>query len=103
MSDDFDVQDMEHLKSIEHAPFYPIGQLYRSVMEGLVERGLAKRVQFDGYVISERGAKVLAVHRNAVILGLDPVVCDGVYPRTSDGRCQGCGTTDEIHPTRSPR
>lgn len=31
------------------------------------------------------------------ILGLDPQECDGVYPRTRDGRCQGCGVVGE-HP-----
>lgn len=35
----------------------------------------------------------------AVILGLDPRECDGIYPRTRDGRCQGCGTVGE-HPQR---
>ena len=29
---------------------------------------------------------------NAVILGLSLNECDGTYPRTSDGRCHGCGT-----------
>jgi hypothetical protein len=33
----------------------------------------------------------------AVILGNDPKACDGIYPRTSDGRCQGCGIVGE-HP-----
>ena len=31
----------------------------------------------------------------AVILGNDPKTCDGIYPRTRDGRCQGCGRTDD--------
>ena len=34
---------------------------------------------------------------NAFILGLDPAKCDGVYPRTRDGRCQGCGIVGD-HP-----
>lgn len=34
---------------------------------------------------------------NAVILGLDPKECDSIYPRTRDGRCQGCGIVGE-HP-----
>lgn len=36
---------------------------------------------------------------NAFILGLEPEECDGVYPRTSDGRCHGCGIVGE-HPPR---
>jgi len=31
----------------------------------------------------------------AIILGLDPATCDGVYPRTRDGRCQGCGVVGD--------
>lgn len=31
----------------------------------------------------------------AVILGVHPESCDGVYPRTRDGRCHGCGRQDE--------
>ncbi len=37
---------------------------------------------------------------SAVILGLSLENCDGIYPRTRDGRCQGCGTpseTEQIH------
>ena len=37
----------------------------------------------------------------AVILGLDPATCDGVYPRTRDGRCQGCGIVGD-HPPHEP-
>ena len=29
---------------------------------------------------------------NAVILGLSLSECDGIYPRTRDGQCHGCGT-----------
>lgn len=29
----------------------------------------------------------------AYIRGLDLSECDGIYPRTRDGQCQGCGTT----------
>jgi hypothetical protein len=32
-----------------------------------------------------------------MILGLDPAKCDGIYPRTRDGRCHGCGIVGE-HP-----
>lgn len=27
----------------------------------------------------------------AVILGISTAECDGIYPRTRDGRCHGCG------------
>ncbi len=30
---------------------------------------------------------------SAVILGIPLAECDGFFPRTRDGRCQGCGTT----------
>jgi hypothetical protein len=42
---------------------------------------------------------------NALILGLSQTNCDGVYPRTRDGRCQGCGTTAVPHPRpwRTPK
>lgn len=33
-----------------------------------------------------------------MILGIPVSECDGVYPRTRDGRCQGCGTTETPHP-----
>jgi hypothetical protein len=33
------------------------------------------------------------------ILGKDPKECDGVYPRTRDGRCHGCGIVGE-HPKK---
>lgn len=29
---------------------------------------------------------------SAVVLGLCLDECDSIYPRTRDGRCQGCGT-----------
>jgi hypothetical protein len=35
----------------------------------------------------------------AVILGHSPEECDRVYPRTRDGRCQGCGIVGD-HPAR---
>lgn len=34
-----------------------------------------------------------------VILGHDPAKCDGIYPRTRDGRCQGCGIVGD-HPKK---
>jgi hypothetical protein len=57
--------DVKYLEAIEHEPFYPGGQLYTSVLEGLVERGLAKHFGFGGYKISDGGAKALAEHRAA--------------------------------------
>lgn len=36
-----------------------------------------------------------------LILGLDPAECDGVYPRTRDGRCHGCGSLG-AHPRHGP-
>lgn len=35
----------------------------------------------------------------AVILGHDPAKCDAIYPRTRDGRCQGCGIVGD-HPKK---
>lgn len=43
--------------------------------------------------------KLEPAREGAVILGLDPRECDGIYPRTRDGRCQGCGIVGE-HPQR---
>lgn len=53
--------DATYLSCIMLKPFYTIGSLYARILEGLVDRGLAK-LAGTGYIISEKGKHQMVLH-----------------------------------------
>lgn len=54
--------DVQYLEAVEHRPFSPLGPLYTSVYEDLLERGLV-HLAAEGYIISDAGRLHLSEHR----------------------------------------
>ncbi len=53
-------EELPYLESLRHEPFSPIGSLYTSVFEGLVQKGLVLRGAFGSYELSRLGREVIA-------------------------------------------
>ena len=58
-------QEVLYLEAVEVHSFVPIGWLYRSIYEGLLQRGLVSRTVSDGFILSDDGAKALAAYRES--------------------------------------
>ena len=54
--------DFQYLEAVENRPFSPLGPLYTSVYEDLLERGLV-HLAAEGYIISDAGRQYLSEHR----------------------------------------
>jgi len=61
VSDDY----IKYLEAVEKKPFSPIGPLYTSIFESLLEKGFV-HLEAAGYILSTAGAEVLAEHRKKV-------------------------------------
>ena len=55
--------DANYLSCVETKSFMPIGWLYESIFNGLLQRGLVAFTLGGGYIISDHGAEELATYR----------------------------------------
>lgn len=56
--------DARHLECVERASFQPIGWLYTSVFEDLLQKGLVTMTVSNAYIISDYGAGELKKWRD---------------------------------------
>jgi hypothetical protein len=52
------MSDLQYLEAVERGPFSPLGPLYTSVYEDLLNRGLV-HLAAEGYIISAFGQEML--------------------------------------------
>jgi hypothetical protein len=56
------MSDLQYLEAVEKTSFSPLGPLYTSVYEDLLNRGLV-HLAAEGYIISALGQEMLDRHR----------------------------------------
>lgn len=61
--DAFTMSDIQYLEAVEGKAFSPIGPLYTSAYEDLLNRGLVHLAD-EGYIISALGKEMLDRHRS---------------------------------------
>lgn len=57
------MSDIQYLEAVEGKSFSPLGPLYTSVYEDLLNRGLV-HLAAEGYIISALGQEMLDLHRS---------------------------------------
>lgn len=82
-------REQKRARRIQADTGWSYSECLRLVRDNITDEGLEVLKQVRSQNASPSGAPVV----QSVILGLPTSRCDGIYPRTSDGQCMGCGTS----------